>query len=365
MTMGLLSLVWVCALAAAPASANDAGESVRFRGRSAMRVEAVRPSGAGGVLFDTEDSDPPAAPYDTVLLHGLMPDPGVRIELAVPTLGGVWHRWAPAEVKRFPNGRFWARYKFNGVSRRTLRLRAVDAGIRTAHLLALYDAELFVAGAGPEPEPAARAGEGRAAVSAASYRLVTREDWGARPATEKYEDHLPARFTMHHTAGTKPRTYDEAVQEMRFIQDYHINGRGWIDIGYHFVISPAGHAFQGRPEGAKGAHALGHNTGNLGVSFMGNYHAPIADEPAQESLDAFVSLGRRLSSDYAIPPERLETHRDLGSTDCPGDILYAKFPELKALIAGQAPPTKAPEFGALPVLPPSGFSATYLDRLPW
>ena len=327
---------WLVALFVLPASANDVGESVRFSGLAAVRAQELQPAGDGQVLFDTGDSDAPALPYDTVLLQGIMPDGGLRLEVTLPALGGLWHKWAPAEVKRFPSGRFWARYRFDSVGRRPLRLRAVDAGVRAPHLFELYDAELFVFGSGPSAEAAALEAPAAVVPSSGTYRFVRRAEWGAQPPKGDYTAHAPGRLTMHHTAGRKPATYEEAVAEMRFIQDFHMNGRGWMDVGYHFVLSPTGHVFEGRPEGVVGAHVLNHNTGNLGVSFMGNYHPPTSDQPTGEALDAFRALGRRLVVDYKIPAAQIQAHRDLGSTDCPGDILYAQLPGLRAQITAAA-----------------------------
>jgi hypothetical protein len=352
-------LLGLVALFAFPASANDAGESVRFAGRAAMRIEAVQPAGAGRVVFDTGDSDAPAAPYDAVLLHGIMPEEGLRLELALPALAGLWRSWVPVEVKRFPSGRFWARCRFDSVSRRPLRLRVVDAGVKSAHLFELYDAELFVSGTGPDSEAARREAVAPVVPSSTTYRFVRRSDWGAQPPAGEYAPHVPVRLTMHHTAGRRPGSDDEAASEMRFIQDYHMNGRGWMDVGYHFVVSPTGQVFEGRPEGAVGAHVLGHNTGNLGVSFMGHHHPPVSDEPAVEALEAFTAVGRRLVSDYLVPAERIAAHRDLGPTDCPGDILYARLPELRARLTAPAE-----QGGAR--LPQGDFPVqAYLKSLPW
>ena len=348
---------------ALPLSAGDVGESVSFSGRPAVRSEQWRPSGAGHVLFDTKDSDPPGAPYDTVLMHGFMPDANVRLEVAVPALGGLWHEWKPAEVRRFADGRFWARYKFGPANRRPLRLRAVDSGIQAAHVFDLYDAELFIAGTGPDLETAsAPSRNGRARVSSGAYVFVPRADWGAQPPKEAYSEHAPDRFTMHHTAGRQPKTYDEALKEVQFIQDFHMNGRGWIDIGYHFLISPTGQVFQGRPEHVRGAHVLNHNTGNLGVSLMGNYHPPVSHEPTDGELKAFVALGKRLVADYKMPIENIKAHRDLQSTDCPGDILYAALPELKEQISGRPPKLRV----GIPKFQKRDFPVdAYLKRLPW
>lgn len=58
---------------------------------------------------------------------------------------------------------------------------------------------------------------------------------------------------------------------MQIIQDFHINGRGWKDIGYHFCYDDSGRIYQGMPETIVGTHAGPANTGNIGASMMGNF----------------------------------------------------------------------------------------------
>ncbi|MFA6002743.1 MAG: peptidoglycan recognition family protein [Elusimicrobiota bacterium] len=347
------ALLW-----AGPVWANDAGESVRFRGQSPFNVQELRPA-PGKVLFETKDSDQPDGPYDSVLIHGVMPDRNLRLEVAVSTGPGARHDWLPILVKRFPGGRFWAKYKFPALQTSPLRLRAVDIGINSVHVFELYDVELFVAGTGPESEAVGPMPSGHVRISTGSYLFVDRQEWGAAAQNGEYVQHLPVRMTMHHTAGRKPDDFFEAAREMRFIQDYHVNGRGWMDIGYHFVISPQGVVFQGRPESVVGSHVLGHNTGNIGISFMGNYHPPVSDGPQAVSLQAFVAVARRVAADYNIGGDEVRAHREMSPTDCPGEALYARFPELKARIA--LPP--AAMMDRLPKRDWAG--AAYLNHLPW
>ena len=42
-------------------------------------------------------------------------------------------------------------------------------------------------------------------------------------------------------------------------------GRGWSDIGYHFVIGLKGEIWPGRPIGRKGTHVGGHNATSIGI----------------------------------------------------------------------------------------------------
>lgn len=86
------------------------------------------------------------------------------------------------------------------------------------------------------------------------------------------------KIIVHHTA-----TEDDGdISNVASIRWYHINKRGWRDIGYHFLIEKIGNNYEvlvGRPLDIIGAHAYGHNTGSIGVAFIGNYSDDIIPEP--------------------------------------------------------------------------------------
>jgi len=52
------------------------------------------------------------------------------------------------------------------------------------------------------------------------------------------------------------------------IRRWHVKGRGWSDIGYHFVILTDGRIQRGRPLNRNGAHTKGYNQ-NIGVCYVG------------------------------------------------------------------------------------------------
>jgi len=45
--------------------------------------------------------------------------------------------------------------------------------------------------------------------------------------------------------------------------------RGWRTIGYHWLVGLEGERWMGRPESEIGAHVRGHNTGSIGVCYVG------------------------------------------------------------------------------------------------
>lgn len=157
-------------------------------------------------------------------------------------------------------------------------------------------------------------------------------------------------MTLHHTAGFSAVTLAQGLDQVRRIQDFHQNGRGWSDIGYHFLMDQEGRLYQGRPflnesipfdQGpplAHGAHAGGANTGNIGISLMGCYHPPegsnCRDEMTDSAVDSLVATFGFSSERYSVSPKNMRGHRDFGSTACPGDNNYPRIPDFIQRIEG-------------------------------
>lgn len=153
---------------------------------------------------------------------------------------------------------------------------------------------------------------------------------------------------MHHAAGWQAWTLDQGKEQVKAIQEFHQDGRGWNDIGYHFLVDMGGNIYQGRPESVIGAHVGGANTGNIGVCILGCYHPPETgwacfDTVTEETENALIHLYAWISSTYTIDPQVLLGHRDyFGNTACPGDNAWPMIPEIRndisIFIANDGPP---------------------------
>ena len=53
------------------------------------------------------------------------------------------------------------------------------------------------------------------------------------------------------------------------IRKWHVEGRGWSDIGYHFYIDINGDIQKGRDIAKIGAHCSGHNRNSIGICYCG------------------------------------------------------------------------------------------------
>lgn len=126
-------------------------------------------------------------------------------------------------------------------------------------------------------------------------------------------------ITVHHDALNAVGLTSQSAVARRLdgVRASHVRN-GWADIGYHYIIDPAGRVWQGRPVTLQGAHVKDHNPHNLGIMCMGNFnqHSPTREQVA--ALDAFVASQM---VGYRVPVNRVYTHRELTPTACPGSNL--------------------------------------------
>jgi hypothetical protein len=268
------------------------------------------------------------------------------------SLGGRWSSWRPAapEAEDAPDpssaeavragswriGNPWWVGPSDRVEVRTRgRVAAVRAFTVWSPALPVPSRTLAIAGAPP---------------------IVPRVAWRADESIRRGKPaYAPAiRFAVvHHTAGGNTYSRAEAAAIVRGIQLFHVQGNGWNDIGYNFLVDRFGTVYEGRYGGIDrnvvGAHAQGFNTGSVGVALIGTYGDAPPPPPAEESLEQLLAW--RLDLAHVDPlttlnvisggnprfpagiPVFLRTvsgHRDTGFTECPGDALYARLNTIAA-----------------------------------
>lgn len=125
----------------------------------------------------------------------------------------------------------------------------------------------------------------------------------------KFSGTLTARqktdtIVLHHAQWSKASVLD--------VHNCH-KGKGWAGIGYHLYIRKDGTVYQGRPIDAIGAHAIPVNKTSVGICCEGAYQTETMPE-AQKS--AVVEAVQYVLGLY--PGCRVVGHREVDSTDCPG-----------------------------------------------
>ncbi|MFJ8437031.1 peptidoglycan recognition protein [Kitasatospora sp. NPDC094019] len=191
--------------------------------------------------------------------------------------------------------------------------------------------------------------------------IVTRAGWGADESIREpgFEYTGPVRAVfVHHTATTTAYPCSDAPRLIRAIYEYHVRSNGWRDIGYNFLVDRCGTVYEGRAGGTDlpvhGAHTLGFNTDSAGVAAIGTY---VTDLPPADLLTGLARIAawklglteqdaagttRLVSgSDGSLYPagtgavfQAVSGHRDGFNTECPGDALYPRLPELRTAAAG-------------------------------
>lgn len=153
----------------------------------------------------------------------------------------------------------------------------------------------------------------------------------------------PTRIVVHHTASANVSDLSQAQAYTlaRSIQQSHFD-RGWTDSGQQFTISRGGYILEGRhrsldaarsgTQHVRGAHCEGFNDVSVGIENEGTYTSVT---PPATQYGALVRMCAWLCQQYGIPATEIYGHRDFLNTACPGDVLYAKLPQLRRDVAAR------------------------------
>lgn len=176
-----------------------------------------------------------------------------------------------------------------------------------------------------------------------SLSILARTAWNAtRPRVSEMRPlERATRVTVHHSANlTRATDQRSSTAAIRAIQRHHMDQNGWGDIGYHFLIDPAGRVWNGRSLEWQGAHAGDpeKNRHNIGVCLLGNFVPNEQGAPPQAQIDALETLLTALCERYGLRPENILTHRELRPTSCPGPYLQAATERIRDSLRSYAAP---------------------------
>ncbi|MDT0270652.1 peptidoglycan recognition family protein [Streptomyces sp. DSM 44915] len=208
---------------------------------------------------------------------------------------------------------------------------------------------LFAAAAGLGAA-AALPGVARAAQRTSTGTEVVEPDidattaWGARPPAGSIStlNYTPSQIIVHHTVSENTNDFSraQAHSHSHWVQGLHMDGNGWVDTGYNFLVSRGGWITEGRHRSLAtlrggssfvlGAHTSGQNTTGIGIANEGAYHDGATPPAAQ--WEALVSLCAYVAYQYTIDPTEIYGHMDYGNTLCPG-IFHEMLPQLRTEVA--------------------------------
>ena len=83
-----------------------------------------------------------------------------------------------------------------------------------------------------------------------------------------------------HCTATRPEWWElrSTADKIAEVRRWHVEERGWRDIGYHFLIDRNGYTVAGRPLDQVGSHTKGKNTGTIGIALFGGHGAAADDK---------------------------------------------------------------------------------------
>ncbi len=232
--------------------------------------------------------------------------------------------------------------------------RGFLAGSLTASLAGLAGATAALGAArtsAAHSETAAAMAPGAAVAdvgTVAAPPIHPRSDWASglpplsppQPETVKF-------LLVHHTL--TPNNYPAAVVPARLAGMYrfHTTDRGWPDLAYNFLVDAHGGIWEGRSGSLQGPVRGDATGGSQGFAqlccFIGDHTSAPPTPAAQAAMSALLawlasryaidlSPGRRVTfvsrgsnrwpRGSTVTTDPIAAHRDMSSTECPGDAAY-------------------------------------------
>lgn len=181
----------------------------------------------------------------------------------------------------------------------------------------------------------AQGGAGPTAASPAlpsDLAIVSASQWGSEPPPQTVYRSRPhgviTGLTVHHQGETWQAGADVAAY-LRRLQQWSRRERAWVDVPYHYIVSPEGQVYAGR-----GLHWAGDSntpydtTGQVQVMLLGNFEH---QQPSAAQLQATAQLLGQLMAAYGLAPQHIVGHRHHShQTVCPGAHLMSVFEDLRA-----------------------------------
>ncbi len=212
----------------------------------------------------------------------------------------------------------------SSISLKKIKLSFINPGITTPEMQTIIDAK-------------------DKGIKTTMPNVIKRTEWGCADGENaplwapQYT--IVTHLVIHHTAGSNNISQDYAAT-VRSIWSQHTYTNNWGDIGYNFLIDAYGKVYAGRAGGnnAIGAHC-GYNAGTMGVSVMGTYTSELPSDTSIGTLKQILAwkctdskinpLGNGFHASSGKNLNVICGHRDVKSTECPGNAFYAQLSDIR------------------------------------
>ncbi len=158
--------------------------------------------------------------------------------------------------------------------------------------------------------------------------ILSRAQWGARPALPGLVPHKPRSIVIHNTDVKRNfvRSLTEKLRNLQSFSQTAQTGSGpkrdaWPDIPYHYYIDANGQLGEGREVLFRGDSNTRYDlNGHIQVVMEGQFDSEM---PSAAQLERLTAVLIALQSRWQIPKSAIRVHNDLAPTTCPGKNLKA------------------------------------------
>ncbi len=156
-----------------------------------------------------------------------------------------------------------------------------------------------------------------------NLNIMKRADWGWQPIDTSFKTHNIEFITVHH-GGVEFPVDKDPLEHVKNLQAWSRSEKNWVDIPYHFMISPDGTIFESRPIHIPGDTNTEYNPERHAlVEVMGNFEI---QEVSKEQYKSMIDIVKFLMIRFNVPVPKVKTHKDYSKmTVCPGRNLYKFF----------------------------------------
>jgi N-acetylmuramoyl-L-alanine amidase len=191
-------------------------------------------------------------------------------------------------------------------------------------------------------------------------KYLSRQAWGASPPKTVLKSIGKVDEIFIHHSVTNPTS--SPANDARAIQQFHMNGRNYSDIGYTLLVHPDGTVMEGRTVGglaAQGAHTSGHNVTSIGICGVGNYEQ---DQPSDVLIGGFNdAIQFAKDKGWVSSSPKIRAHKAVFSTQCCGKHLIARMGEIGTGVPMSADKLTKDEFDYLHILAHGGLPGANHD----
>jgi hypothetical protein len=132
----------------------------------------------------------------------------------------------------------------------------------------------------------------------------------------------PVREIILHCSATRPDWLGASslAAKLAEIRRWHMQDRGWRNIGYHWLIDFDGQRAAGRAETDIGAHVMDHNRGTIGICLIGGHGADADDQFGDHFTAPQARTLRALIADIRSRTQitKVTGHNAYAAKACPG-----------------------------------------------